>query len=65
MGIWSYLFPGDEGILADLFWSNQQTSQGITLKNKIYRGTSGDDTVSIAQLRRPWKTQAICGTMAL
>jgi hypothetical protein len=50
MGFWSYLFPGDEGVLADLFWSNQQTSSGITLKNQTYEGTTGDDTASFAQL---------------
>jgi hypothetical protein len=50
MGIWSVLFPGDEGVLADLFWSNQQTSSGINLDKQIWRGTSGDDTVSFAQL---------------
>jgi len=50
MGFWSYLFPGDEGELADLFWSNQQTSSGITLKNQFYEGTPGDDRVSFAQL---------------
>ena len=50
MGIWSVLFPGDEGLLADLFWSNQQTSSGISLKNQVHRGTAGDDTVSFAQL---------------
>lgn len=50
MGFWSYLFSGDEGVLADLFWANKQTSSGITLKNKTYEGTSGNDTVSFAQL---------------
>ena len=50
MGIWSVLFPGDEGVLADLFWSNQQTSSGITLKNQIYKGTPEVDIISFAQL---------------
>ena len=49
MGFWSYLFPGDEGELADLFWSNQQTSTGITLKNQTYEGTNGEDTVTFSQ----------------
>ncbi|MDC2993708.1 cadherin repeat domain-containing protein [bacterium] len=49
MGFWSYLFPGDEGELADLFWSNQQTSTEITLKNQTYEGTNGEDTVTFAQ----------------
>ena len=49
MGFWSYLFPGDEGELADLFWSSQQTSTGITLKNQTYEGTNGEDTVTFSQ----------------
>lgn len=50
MGIWSVYFPGDEGVLADLYWSDHQTSSGITLKNQIYYGTSDIDVVSFAQL---------------
>ncbi len=49
MGIWSYLFPGDEGVLADLFWSSQQASSGISLNKQIWRGTSGDDIISFSQ----------------
>ena len=49
MGFWSLLFPGDEGELADLFWSNQPTSSGITLKNQVYTATNKDDTVNFAQ----------------
>jgi hypothetical protein len=49
MGIWSYLFPGDEGDLADLFWSNRPISSGITLNNQVYTATNKDDTVNFAQ----------------
>ena len=50
MGVWSSLFPGDEGALADLFWSNQKSAQGKTLYRQTYSGTLQDDVLMLRPL---------------
>ena len=50
MGFWSNLFPGGEGALADIYFSNQPKSSEITLKSEVYRGSANDDTVKFSQL---------------
>lgn len=50
MGFWSNLFPGIEGSLADILWSNQgETSGGIILADENYFGTNDDDTIIFGQ----------------